>query len=557
MAVHPADDFHPKGRQLLSNSRLNRGTAFTQQERETLSLEGLLPPAETSLQQQSANAWQGIHSHAEAIDKWTALRDVRQDNEVLFYRIASDYRTELLPIIYTPTIGEVAQRFSELWRPSPGLILHPGLKGKFEKILSAIPEEVRIIVATDGERVLGLGDQGIGGMAISQGKVSLYTLFGGIAPNQTLPICLDVGTNNEALLNSASYLGWKQPRLTGEAYDQLIDEFVCAVRKVFPRALLQWEDFGKGNARRLLQKYRKEILSFNDDIQGTATVSLAGLLAAFGVASRTLSQERVVIYGGGSAGLGIAEKLMQYAARHGESEEEMASRIFVLDRRGLLIPGHPMHDPLQPQLAKTEKELAGWVVEHHDHITLMETVRNARPTILIGVSADGGAFTEEIVREMASHVERPIIFPLSNPTSKSEALPSDLMKWTEGRAIVATGSPFSPVLWEEETIQIGQCNNLYIFPGVGMGCLVAEAREVTESMLERAAEVLAEHSPALQNDRLSLFPDLQHAPEIARKIAVEVALQAQKDGVAPQLPAAQMLERLEQMLWVPSYASRR
>lgn len=544
------------GWSLLRDPLLNQGTAFTAEERQQHQLEGLLPAAETTLEQQAASAYHRVMAAPGSLEKWEALQELLLDNETLFFRVARDHLAEILPLIYTPTIGDVAQKFSEVWRPSRGVILHPGLRGRFKEILRRIPDCVRVIVATDGERVLGLGDQGLGGMAISQGKVALYSLFGGVYPGSTLPVCLDVGTNHEGLLEDPGYLGWRHPRLTGKDYDAFLDEFVAAVREVFPKALLQWEDFGKTNARRVLERYRHQVLSFNDDIQGTAAVTLAGLLAALQEANRPLADERVVIFGGGSAGLGIAERLMQYSVRQGGSAQAMAQRIYVLDRRGLLTPDHPMHDPLQKELAKPLEELASWKVADPDHITLEEVVRNLHPTILIGVSAHGGAFTEEVVREMAAHCPRPIIFPLSNPTSKSEAVPSDLIRWTEGRCIIATGSPFAPVPYSNRTFQIGQCNNLYIFPGVGMGCLIAEARQVTDSMLDRAAEILAQHSPALEDSTLSLFPSLEDAVQIAREVSIAVALQAQQDGVAPACDEQTLCKRLSHMVWTPAYASR-
>lgn len=545
-----------KGLSLLRDPLLNQGTAYSEIERKALNLEGLLPSAETTIEQQASDAYRRVMNQTSALEKWSALRDLANENETLFFRVAQDHRSEILPLIYTPTIGEVAQHFSALWKPGRGLILHPGLRGRLREILARVPDCIKVIVATDGERVLGLGDQGLGGMAISQGKVALYSLFGGVYPGDTLPICLDIGTNNEGLLGDSGYLGWRHPRLAGADYDSFIEEFVSAVRSIFPNALLQWEDFGKNQARRVLERYRHEVLSFNDDIQGTAAVTLAGLLAALLVKQESLSKQRVVIFGGGSAGLGIAERLMQFCVRKGGNAEEMASQIYVLDRRGLLTDKHPMQEPLQQAVAKSADIYAGWAIGDDHHISLEEVVRNVHPTILIGVSAHGGAFSESIVREMAEHCERPIIFPLSNPTSKSEAIPSELVHWTKGKCLIATGSPFSPVPYEQTTLQIGQCNNLYIFPGVGMGCLIAQARQVTESMLDRAAEILSEHSPAIHNPALSLFPSLDDAVAIARKISIAVALQAQEDGVAPQCSEEELQKKLAHTVWEPAYASR-
>jgi malate dehydrogenase (oxaloacetate-decarboxylating) len=555
MGAEPEKRRGPQGLDLLRDPALNRGTAFSAADRSVLGLDGLLPPAETELGQQAAASYAEVMRHASNLEKWAALRDLALGNETLFFHVARQHLSEILPLIYTPTIGEVAQQYSMLWRPARGLILHPGLRGRFEQILRSLEAPVQVIVATDGERVLGLGDQGLGGMAIAQGKVCLYSLFGGFSPASTLPVCLDVGTNHEGLLADPHYLGWRHPRLTGQDYDAFIEEFVRAVEQVWPGALLQWEDFGKHQARPVLERYRNQLLSFNDDIQGTAAVSLAGILAALLVKGESLLDQRIVILGGGSAGLGIAERLMHYHQRNGGSAAEMGDRIFVLDRRGLLTDLHPQPEPLQRQLAKSKALVDSWEVADPMHVSLEEVVRHAQPTILIGVSAHGGAFHESIIRQMTAHCPLPVIFPLSNPTSKAEAIPSDLVSWTNGKCLIATGSPFRPVPFGGSTIQIGQCNNLYIFPGVGMGCQIAGARRVTEGMLDRAAEVLASHSPALADPHLSLFPQLEDAVEIARQIAVAVALEAQKEGVAPPLTEQQLRDRLERAVWEPTYAA--
>jgi malate dehydrogenase (oxaloacetate-decarboxylating) len=544
-----------RGLERLRDPQLNRGVAFTESEREQYGLLGWLPAAQMDLSQQVQRAYQQVMAQQEPWQKWVVLRDLALENETLFFRLAQTHRAEILPLIYTPTIGEVAQRYSAVWRPSRAVILHPGLRGRMEQILRQVGGPIRMIVATDGERVLGLGDQGFGGMAISQGKIALYTLFGGVCPDKTLPVMLDVGTNHEGLLSDAGYLGWRHPRLTGDEYDAFIEEFVTAVQVVFPDALLQWEDFGKHQARRILERYQERILSFNDDIQGTAAVTLAGILAGVTANGQTLEQQRVVIYGGGSAGLGIAERLMQYSQRKGGSAADMADRIFVIDRRGLLTDQHDFTEDLQQAVAKPHGVWQGWNVADPEQISLLEVIQNVHPTILIGVSAHGGGFHELAIREMARHCPHPLIFPLSNPTMKSEAIPSDLVQWTEGRCILATGSPFPPVPFQGRYIQVGQCNNLYIFPGLGMGCLIARARQVTESMLDRAAEILAARSPYLANRLDALFPSLEQAVEIAREIAIAVAMQAQQDGVAPLATEHDLRARLQAEVWIPGYPS--
>jgi malate dehydrogenase (oxaloacetate-decarboxylating) len=420
---------------------------------------------------------------------------------------------------------------------------------RLEEILSYYPrQDVQVIVVTDGERILGLGDQGIGGITIPVGKLSIYTLFGGIHPARTLPILLDVGTNNPELLNNPLYLGWRQPRLTGDAYDQFIDRFVTAVKKVFPKALLQWEDFGKNNARPLLDRYRQKLLSFNDDIQGTAAVSVGAIFSVIFRKQEPLKDQKIAILGGGSAGVGIADALVFAMEKEGISSHEAKERILIVDRDGLL---HEELDPKHPY-SKKRTFFANWTLPNPHHISMLDVIRNAHPTILIGVSGQTGAFTQEMVETMCRFVEVPVIFPLSNPTSKAEATPAEILNWSKGKAIIATGSPFAPVEYGGKTHHIGQCNNVYIFPGVGTGSLAAEAKEVTDGMFLAASKVLASFSPHLQDVNASIFPPISDVHRISRAIALGVAKQAICEKVS-HLSIAQVEKNISEIMWEPHY----
>lgn len=497
-----------RGTDILNNPLLNKGTGFTQAERDQLGLNGLLPTHVSTLDEQIARSYQNYSKKRTPLGKYEYLIAMLMRNEMLFYQFVSRYAAEMLPIIYTPTVGEAAQNYSRIYFNRRGLYFSYPLQDKMEEILSNYPQkDIEVIVVTDGERILGLGDQGIGGMTIPVGKLSLYTLFGGIHPAKTLPIFLDVGTNNEELLKDPLYLGWRHKRLTGEAYNAFVDRFVKAIHKRYPKVLLQWEDFGKNNARTLLERYRKQLLSFNDDIQGTAAVTLAAILAAVQITKHPLTEQRVAILGGGSAGMGIADMLVEAMVAEGMPRETAVKRLYIVDIDGLLY-GH---------------DTKNWKVADQKKITLEEVVANAHPTILVGVCAQKGAFTKELITEMARHTERPIVFPLSNPTSKAECTPKELVEWTSGKAIIATGSPFEPVTWQGKTYNIGQCNNVYIFPGVGLGALASKSEEVTDEMFLAAARTLAAHSPALKDPTASLFPTIEEVRGVARKIAIAVA----------------------------------
>ena len=542
-----------RGQRLLQNPLWNKGEAFTQEERDFLGLNGLLPSHISSLKEQLKRCRINYARKRTPLGKYISLMSVLNCNEMLFYQFVIQNITEFTPVLYTPTVGEAAMQYSRIYTHQRGVYLSYPLKDKMEEMVANIPhDDVRVIVVTDGERILGLGDQGLGGMTIPIGKLALYTLFGGIHPGKTLPIVLDVGTNNPEHLENDLYLGWRHPRIQGEEYDLFIESFVRAIQKRYPNVLLQWEDFSKGNAGRILEKYRSKILSFNDDIQGTGAVTLAALLSAVFVNQSRLSDQRIVMLGSGSAGVGIANVIIEAMMQEGLSHKSAVERIYLLDRKGLLTTFSSHADERQKPLLHPIELLKDWKSASKERFTLMEVVQNAHPTVLIGVSAQGGSFSKEIIQEMHKHVERPIIFPLSNPTSKSECIPADVIEWTRGKAIMATGSPFAPVIYEGHKHFIAQCNNVYIFPGLGLGALACEATQVSDGMLLAAARTLALHSPALKDPSASLFPRLEEVRSIARLIAIEVAKQAHKENHS-KVPLEQIEERVDAMIWTPHY----
>jgi malate dehydrogenase (oxaloacetate-decarboxylating) len=542
------------GYELLCTPLLNKGTAFTQAERDALGLNGLLPSHISTPDEQIQRTYLNYTKKRTALGKYSFLMNLLNRNEVLFYQFAMKYATQLLPYIYTPTVGEASIQFSQIYSHHRGFYLSYPLRDQMEACFENLGDpEVDVIVATDGERILGLGDQGIGGMTIPVGKLSLYTIFGGIHPGRTLPIVLDVGTNNEEHLKNKLYLGWRHPRISGKEYDEFIEHFVRCVKRKFPKAVLQWEDIGRANARRLLDRYRSQLLSFNDDIQGTAAVVMSGLLAAGKITHQNLSEMRVAILGGGSAGTGIAEMLVQGMVDQGLSLEKARQQIYIVDINGLIHYNSPNLDPSQAPFAQPHANLKGWKVHNFDNISLQEVIANGKPHVLIGVSAQAGAFTKEMIEEMASYEERPIILPLSNPTSKAEAIPQELIEWSRGKAIIATGSPFQPVQHEGKSYTIGQCNNVYIFPGLGLGALAAGATQVTNGMILIAAETLAEHSPALKNPANSLFPSIDEVRAISQTIAIAVAKRAIEDGVS-KAPPSEIEKRVKSRIWNPQYS---
>ena len=543
------------GFHLINSPRLNKGTAFTPQERDLFALHGLLPPHVGTLQEQVDRRIQALNDQPSPFHQYAFLRDLQDLNETLFYALLESHIEQLLPIVYTPTVGEGCQRFSEIWRKPRGLFLSYPNRDRMQQILSHPRyDQVRAIVVSDGERILGLGDQGAGGMGIPIGKMALYTALGGIPPEQCLPILLDVGTDNEERLESPLYIGWQHKRIRGEEYDRFIDDFVTCVKARWPHVLLQWEDFAGANAARLLDRYRNQLCTFNDDIQGTAAVATATLISAINVTGIPLTQQRIVIFGFGGAGLGIANLLVQLLAQEGMSLEQARRSIYGLDIDGLLTANREPLSETQQAFARPESEVAGWLREA-GQIGLAEVIERVRPTALIGVSGQGGAFSEEVIRNMARYTDRPVIFPLSNPTSRTEATPQDLLNWTEGRALVATGSPFAPSIHMGQTIPTAQTNNSYIFPGLALGILASQAQHVTDTMIQAAAKELVKNLPTRNNKQASLLPPLSEARNIARSIGQAVGLQAMRDGESLVASEEELIQKVETLMWKPAYES--
>jgi malic enzyme len=543
-----------RGVALLRHPLYTKGTAFTPEERRTFGLEGLLPQAVSTLEQQGRRAYANIARKADPLEKYVGLAALQDRNEHLFYRVLVDHIEDLLPIVYTPTVGEACQTYSHIFRRGRGMWITPGDRGRIADVLGNAPfEDVRLIVVTDNERILGLGDQGAGGMGIPVGKLALYTAAAGIPPWQTLPVSLDVGTDNQALLDDDLYLGWRFPRLRGPEYDSLVEEFVQAVRHRFPRALLQWEDFKKANAFRLLDRYRRTIPSFNDDIQGTAAVAVAGILSGARATGTPVADQRVVILGAGAAGIGIARLVRDTLRRHGLTGEALVAAVACLDSHGLLVDDQPIADEHKREFAWPLELATRYGLSAGDRRGLESVVRALQPTVLIGTSGEPHTFTETTVREMARHVVRPVIFPMSNPTSKSEAVPLDLLAWTEGRALVATGSPFAPVVHDGRTTVIGQGNNAFVFPGVGLGVLVSEADYVTDGMFAVAAAALAAEVSTADLAAGSLFPPVHELRRVTARIAEAVVAQARDEGVGRPIADDAIPQRVQEAMWDPAY----
>ncbi|MED3442946.1 oxaloacetate-decarboxylating malate dehydrogenase [Bacillus thuringiensis] len=543
-----------RGAEVLSTPLLNKGVAFTQNEREELGLKGLLPPAVLTLEEQARRAYEQFSSQPDDLLKNVYLTALHDRNEVLFYRILTDHLREMLPIVYTPTVGVAIQRYSHEYRKPRGVYLSindpSGIEEAFTNI-GATAENIDLVVVTDGEGILGIGDWGVGGINIAIGKLAVYTAAVGIDPSRVLPVILDVGTNREELLNNPFYIGNRHPRITGESYDEFIDTFVQAVNKQFPKALLHWEDFSSRNARKILDKYRHDVCTFNDDIQGTGAVSLAAVLSAVKASGVPLSEHRVVVFGAGTAGIGIADQVRDAMVRVGVSEEESYKRFWCIDRNGLVTDN--MEDLLDFQIpyARKEAEVSEW--KENDVIGLAEVVKHVKPTILIGTSTVAGAFKEEIIKEMASHVERPIILPMSNPTPLAEAKPADLIEWTEGRALVATGSPFEPVTYNGVTYVIGQSNNALIFPGLGLGTIVVRASVMTDGMFAAAAEAVASMVDTSQPGA-PILPEVEELRNISEMVAIEVAKVAVAEGVARvNLSDNDIKMAVQEAMWKPEY----
>lgn len=542
------------GQTLLFDALWTKGTAFTHAERREFGLLGLLPTAEKTLDQQTEHSWQEFSRRREPLDKHIYLRSLQDRNETLFYRLLRDHIAETMPIVYTPTVGEACQRFSGIYQRPRGLFVSYPDRASLREVLRNRPRrEVDVIVVTDGQRILGLGDQGIGGMGIPIGKLSLYTLIGGIDPARTLPIVLDVGTDNVELLEDPQYLGWRQRRIGDDEYYAFIDDFVATVHEELPNVLLQWEDFATAHALPILERYRDRLLTFNDDIQGTAAVTLGALHGAANVAGRPLSQQQVVSLGAGSAGIGVLKMVHRQMVTEGLSEQQASAQIWVVDVDGLLTDDRTDLSPGQRQFAQPADRTASWGLS--GPAQLADVVHHVDVGILLGLSTAAGAFNEPLVRELAAKVDRPIIFPLSNPTSRAEAHPAELDRWTDGRALIATGSPFAPLTRDGVECPVAQCNNAYIFPAIGLAVTAAQATRVTDEMMRTAAAALGDASPALHDPNAPLLPAWSDVPDVASRIAHAVAVQAVADGIAPSRSDDELAQRIADVRWTPEYGS--
>lgn len=541
------------GNDLLSTAKLNKGCAFTTEERERFHLSGLLPTYVETLDQQVARMHMQFHEQGSNLGKNIYLNVLHDYNETLFYKLASQHLEEMLPIIYTPTVGEAVQQFSLEHRKPKGLYISYEDRHRIDEILdNRVPPEVDLTVVTDGEAVLGIGDQGIGGINISNAKLMVYALCGGLSPHRFLPIQLDVGTNNMHLLNDPMYLGWRHERITGQEYDDFIDAFVHTITKKFPNIFVHWEDFSRDNARRILMRYRDSICTFNGDMQGTGVVALACVLAGVHASGVPLRNHRIVIMGAGTAGVGIADQIYAAFLREGLSEKEARNKFWLLDKPGLLTTASQLL-PFQTPYAHDVNDIAEWQLNNADYIGLYDVVKNVKPTILIGCSTVAGAFNEKIIRLMASEVEKPIIMPLSNPTSLAEARPEDLLKWTEAKAIIATGSPFADVNYDNRWHRIAQSNNAFAFPGIGLGTIAVKAKHISDNMLWAATEALSSCSPAAHDKTAPILPKLSESKMVSFQVALAVGEQARKEGLA-QIPADLSVEdALRKTIWEPMY----
>jgi malate dehydrogenase (oxaloacetate-decarboxylating) len=541
------------GPALLESPLLNKGSAFSAQERITFNLMGLLPPRYESIEEQVERAYMQYSSFDQPINKHIYLRAIQDNNETLYYRLIKEHINEMLPIIYTPTVGDACEQFSDIYRSSRGLFISYSERHQMDDILrNATKRKVKVIVVTDGERILGLGDQGIGGMGIPIGKLSLYTACGGISPAYTLPVMLDVGTNNEKLLADPMYMGARHKRIGQEEYDEFVDMFMKAVQRRWPEAMVQFEDFAQPNAMPILERYRDKVCCFNDDIQGTAAVAVGTILAACKSKNSKISEQRVAFVGAGSAGCGIAEMIVRQMCSEGISDSQARSQVFMLDRFGLLTEGMQGLRDFQERLVQPLKSLEGWSFSG-DYASLLDVVNCAKPDILIGVSGQAGLFSELVIRSMKKHCELPIIFPLSNPSRQVEATPAQVIEWTDGKVIIATGSPFKPVDYKSKTYPIAQCNNSYIFPGIGLGVIVSKASLISDAMLMVTSATLAEASPLAKNGQGELLPAIKDIAGLSKKIAFQVAKMAMQEGLALEVSDEVIHERIEKNFWLPEY----
>ena len=544
------------GPALLETPLLNKGSAFSSEERDSFNLTGLLPHNIETIEEQSSRAYLQLRSFTSDMDKHIYLRNIQDTNETLFHHLIEQHIEEVMPLIYTPTVGQACEKFSQIYRRKRGLFISYPERHKIDDMLqNATKQNVKVIVVTDGERILGLGDQGIGGMGIPIGKLALYTACGGISPAYCLPILLDVGTNNQQLLDDPMYMGWRNPRISGDKYNEFVDLFIQAVKRRWPEVLLQFEDFAQENATPLLNKYRDQLCCFNDDIQGTAAVSVGTLIAACLNKSQKLSQQNIAFLGAGSAGCGIAEHIIRQMQREGLTEEQARRQIFMVDRYGLLTDSMTELQKFQTPLVQKETDIEHW--DKSQKLGLAQVVKQARITVLFGVSGQKGLFTQEVVEALCANTEHPIVLPLSNPTSRVEATPQEVTNWSRGKAIVATGSPFPNTTFEGQSFEVSQCNNSYIFPGIGLGVLAARATGISDNMLTAASQALADISVEYEKAPGAILPPIKFIREISEKIAYAVALQAIEDKLALPVTAENLERRLKANFWLPKYRDYR
>ncbi len=541
------------GPSLLETPLLNKGSAFTRDERYNFNLTGLLPPRYETIEEQVDRCYRQYSSFTDPINKHIYLRNIQDTNETLFHRLVQDHLEEMMPIIYTPTVGEACEKFSDIYRSNRGLFISYDERDQIEDILrNATKRKVKVIVVTDGERILGLGDQGIGGMGIPIGKLSLYTACGGISPAYTLPVMLDVGTNNEKLLADPMYMGQRHKRIGQAEYDAFVDKFIHAAQRRWPNVMIQFEDFAQANATPLLQRYRHEVCCFNDDIQGTAAVTAGTILAACKSKGVALKDQRIAFVGGGSAGCGIAEQMIKHMCAEGLTESQARQRIFMVDRFGLVTDQTQGLRDFQQALAQSSADIAHWQCAG-EFPTLLEVMAHAKPQILIGVSGQAGLFTEEVIKTMLQGCPEPIIFPLSNPSRQVEAHPRDIIHWTDGKAIVATGSPFDPIEYNGKRYPIAQCNNSYIFPGIGLGVLATKANRISDEMLMATSETLAQQSPLANGSGTELLPPITAIAQLSKNIAFQVGKVAMTQGHALEQSDEMLSQSIDSNFWRPQY----